>query len=84
MSNPTIAALMRRLDNIAYDQLCAEVARLGEENERLRRELSWAVSCADNWREDAMNLHEQLALACGGSRGITQSGELVVHGGTNA
>lgn len=74
----TAAAVLRRLDDLAYDQLCAEVARLGEENDRLRRELVHMEFCADGWREDAMSLHEQLATACGGAMGITQTGQLVV------
>jgi hypothetical protein len=78
MSNPKVAALLRRLDNQAQEQLCAEVVRLAEETERLRHELLQMESCADGWREDAMNLHEQLAIVTGGTAGIMQSGELVV------
>ncbi len=79
MSKPTnIAALFARLDDHAYDQLCAEVARLADENDRLRRELARMEDIAEGWREEAMSLHEQLAQAFGGQRGITQSGALVV------
>ncbi|EPO8089462.1 hypothetical protein [Pseudomonas aeruginosa] len=79
MSKPiNLQALLRRLDEQAYDQLCAEAARLAEANERLRGELACMEACAEGWREEAMNLHEQLAQALGGQCGITQSGALVV------
>lgn len=84
MSNTKVAAILRRLDDHAYEQLCAEVARLAEENDRLRAELIKMESCADGWREDAMSLHEQLAEACDGNRGITMAGQLVVTGGTDS
>ncbi|OWJ91091.1 hypothetical protein B6S59_25300 [Pseudomonas sp. A46] len=79
MSKPiNITALLRRLDEQAYDQLCAEFLRLVAENDRLRDELARMEDCAEGWREEAMNLHEQLAQALGGQCGITQSGALVV------
>lgn len=80
-----VPALLRRMDGHALEQLCAEVARLAEmterlaaENDHLRRELADAEDCAEGWREDAMTLHEQLAVANGGMRGITPAGELVI------
>lgn len=73
-----VSTLLHRLDEQAYEQLCAEVVRLAEVTERLERELIEMESCADGWREDAMALHDQLAAATGGTRGITLSGELVV------
>ncbi len=79
MSKPTnIAALLRRLDEHAYDQLCAEVARLAEENDRLRADLTRMEEAVDGWRTDALELHEQLAQALGGQCGITKAGALVV------
>lgn len=79
MSKPTnIAALLRRLDEQAYEQLCAEATRLADENERLHSELARMEECAEGWREEALNLHEQLAQALGGQCGITPSGALVV------
>jgi len=78
MSKPiNIAALLRRLDEHAYDQLCAEVARLAEENEHLHSELSRMEECAEGWCNEATNLHQQLAEAVGGQAAITQSGALV-------
>ena len=73
-----LKALLHRLDEHAYDQLCAETARLAEENDRLRNELARMEECAEGWREEAMSLHDQLANALGGQPGITQSGALVV------
>lgn len=79
MSKPiNIAALLRRLDEQAYDQLCAEAARLAAENDQLRRELAQMEDCSEGWREEAMGLHEQLAEAVGGQCGITKAGALVV------
>lgn len=79
MSKPIcLQVLLHRLDEYAYDQLCAEVARLAEENERLRAELARMEDSAEGWREEAMSLHEQLATAIGGQPGITQTGALVV------
>jgi len=79
MSKPVnIAALLRRLEEHAYDQLCAEVARLAEENECLRSELVRMEDNAEGWREEAISLHDQLAAALGGQPGINQSGALVV------
>jgi len=79
MSKPVnIAALLRRLDEHAYDQLCAEVARLAEENEYLHSELSRMEECAEGWCNEAQRLHQQLADATGGQAAITPSGALVV------
>ncbi|AWF64021.1 hypothetical protein [Pseudomonas aeruginosa] len=56
-----LQALLRRLDEHAYDQLCAEVARLAEENEHLRTELTRMEECAEGWCNEAQRLHQQLA-----------------------
>ncbi|MFF6593259.1 hypothetical protein ACET4G_32705, partial [Pseudomonas aeruginosa] len=61
-----LQALLRRLDEHAYDQLCAEVARLAEENELLRTELTRMEECAEGWCNEAQRLHQQLAEATGG------------------
>jgi len=81
MSNPTPRAVLRQLDAIAIDQLCAEVARLAVENERLRVELAWAEDAADSWRDDALRIQEQLCEQTGARPGITIDGELVVMQG---
>lgn len=73
-----IRALLRRLDEQALEQLCQEVTRLDEENARLRAELARMEESAEGWRDEAMSLHEQLAIALGGQPGINQSGALVV------
>ncbi|HFS0796827.1 TPA: hypothetical protein ACHY0D_003403 [Pseudomonas aeruginosa] len=73
-----LQALLRRLDEHAYDQLCAEVARLAEENELLRTELTRMEECAEGWCNEAQHLHQQLAEATGGQAAITRSGALVV------
>ncbi|HBO4355072.1 TPA: hypothetical protein L4U31_002829 [Pseudomonas aeruginosa] len=79
MNKPiNLQALLRRLDQHALEQLCAEVARLGEENEHLRTELTRMEECAEGWCDQAQSLHQQLAVATGGQAAITQSGDLVV------
>lgn len=79
MSKPiNTLVLLRRLDEQAYEQLCAEAARLAVENDQLRGELAQMEECAEGWREEAMGLHDQLAEALGGQPGITKSGALVV------
>lgn len=71
------AALLRRLDAIACEQLCAEAARLAEENERLRVELAWAEQAAESWRDDALRMMEDACAASGRRPGITLGGALV-------
>lgn len=73
-----LQALLRRLDEKAYEQLCIEAARLAEENEYLRTELTRMEECAEGWCNEAQHLHQQLAEATGGQAAITQSGALVV------
>ncbi|MDF5991256.1 hypothetical protein P4119_17425 [Pseudomonas aeruginosa] len=73
-----LQALLRRLDEQAYEQLCVEAARLAEENEHLRTELTRMEECAEGWCNEAQHLHQQLAEATGGQAAITQSGALVV------
>ncbi|MBH9327797.1 hypothetical protein I5K72_30270 [Pseudomonas aeruginosa] len=71
-----LQALLRRLDEQAYEQLCVEAARLAEENEHLRTELTRMEECAEGWCNEAQHLHQQLAEAPGGPAAITQSGAL--------
>jgi hypothetical protein len=71
------AALFRRLDNLAYEQLCAEAARLVEENEHLRIELSRAEDDAEHWHTQAMRLQEEACADGSHAPGLTQSGALV-------
>lgn len=79
MSKPINAvALLHRLDEQAYEQLCAEAARLAEVNDQLRAELARMESYAEGWREEALELQQQLAEVLGGQCGITKSGSLVV------
>ncbi|MEX6730298.1 hypothetical protein AB2C47_21035 [Pseudomonas aeruginosa] len=48
-----LQALLRRLDEQAYEQLCVEAARLAEENEHLRTELTRMEECAEGWCNEA-------------------------------
>ncbi|KAB0724097.1 hypothetical protein F7O93_37470, partial [Pseudomonas aeruginosa] len=43
-------------------------ARLAEENEYLRTELTRMEECAEGWCNEAQHLHQQLAEATGGLR----------------
>lgn len=49
-------SLLRRLDALASSQLCAELARLANENTLLREQLEWTERCAESWRDDALQL----------------------------
>ncbi|MFV9594229.1 hypothetical protein [Pseudomonas aeruginosa] len=73
-----LQALLRRLDEQAYQQLCAEAARLAEENEYLRTELTRIKEMPEGWCNEAQHLHQQLAEATAGQAAITQSGALIV------
>jgi len=75
--NRQCAAVRRRLDAIALDQLRAEAARLVEENDQLRERLAIAESCADRWHDDAMRLTEEL-ITSGRRVGLTRAGSLQV------
>ncbi len=78
MSARTASAIWRRLDRLAFSQLCAEAARLAVENDRLREQLSLAEDAAQSWQEDAVDLQQALSEATGGRPGITRDGTLVV------
>lgn len=72
-----VSTLLRRLDDAAYEQICEQAARLADENERLRRELSFAIGDADSWREDALRMMEELCAATHAKPGLTAAGALV-------
>ena len=78
MTAISLQGIRRRLDAIAIDQLRAEVSRLAEENEELRKQLAWAEQAAEAWRDDALNFQMELCEHSGGTPGITQTGALVV------
>ncbi|WP_423177422.1 MULTISPECIES: hypothetical protein [unclassified Stenotrophomonas] len=78
MSARTASAIWRRLDRLAFSQLCAEAARLAVENERLREQLWRAEDAAQFWQEDALDLQQALCDATGGRPGITRDGTLVL------
>lgn len=78
MSARTVSAIWRRLDRLAFSQLCAEAARLAVENEDLREQLWRAEDAARSWQEDALDLQQALCESTGGRPGITRDGSLVV------
>lgn len=85
MVNP-LQKIFARWDAKATEQLCAEVARLAAENERLTEALSdseyrrcQAEQCADNWRDDFMRMAEDT----GAQPGITIDGHLVIATGAS-
>lgn len=84
MSARTASAIWRRLDRLAFIQLCAEAARLAVENERLREQLWRAEDAAQFWQEDALGLQQALCEATGGRPGLTLDGSLVVAPSGNA
>ena len=72
------ATILRRLDAIAFEQLCAEAVRLAEENERLRTQLAWVEEAAESWRDDALRMMEEACAASNRRPGMTITGALVL------
>lgn len=73
-----LAALQRRLDALALDQLRARCAEQAEYIERLTNDYNNAAADADWWRDQAIEQNLREAAATGGRPGLTQSGALVV------
>lgn len=81
-----IARTLSKWDRAALEQLCAEVVRLAEENERLAVKLEQteesryrAEQWAQSWQEDFMRLCEETST----QPGLTIDGHLVaVQAGT--
>lgn len=80
-----LAALQRRLDALALDQLRAvaaeQLATIEQQRERIARlEASerdaWLI--ADGWREDALDALTQLAEETGQRVGLTPCGQVLV------
>jgi hypothetical protein len=69
------AAIQRRLDQLALDQLRVEAARLADENERLRQQLADAEEQARFWWEQATDTMRDLDEA-GVPVGITIDGRI--------
>lgn len=72
-----IERIFRRLDALAYEQLCVEAARLAAEKEELRTRLYLAEDAAERWRDDALRMMDELRASTGAQPGITQAGALV-------
>jgi len=75
---PSLAALRRRLDAQALDQLRAVAAAQAEELEALRERCARAEEIAESWRDDALDMQLELCQLRNGHPGITQAGKLVV------
>lgn len=86
MTRPRVlAALRRRLDEHALEQLRATAAAQSEqidslqaENTHLRCQLDQTEQWCDGWREDALRFQQQLCERTGGQPGMTMPGALVV------
>lgn len=83
-----VRATLRRWDQKALEQLCAEVARLSVENEQLRVQLDTETARAnqaedwcEDWRADAMSMQQALCELSGGRPGIRTNGALVIVSG---
>lgn len=70
--------IRRRWDSAALDQIAQTARTQGEEIAELRARLEAAEDAAEFWREQAMELQQQLADATGGAPGLTSSGQLVI------
>lgn len=78
MNKQQIRSIFRRWDRIAAQQLVEVVARLAEENDRLRAQLRLAEDAAESWRDDALRLMEDACAQGDRHPGITLGGSLVV------
>lgn len=76
----SLAQIQAKLDRWELDHLRDLASRQAEELDELRRRLNYAEECAEHWRENAMQLHNELCDVVGGSPGLTQDGTLVVAG----
>lgn len=83
-TTPSLAAIARRLDAIALQQLREVCVRLAAENDQLRQELQWAEHAAESWRDDALRLMEEACADGTRQPGITQAGALVTIPATGA
>lgn len=70
--------IRRRWDAAAINQIARTARAQTEEIAELRRALAAAEDAAEFWRQQAMELQQQLADATGGGLGITQAGQLVI------
>jgi hypothetical protein len=84
MIDKKLSTIARRLDAFAIEQLRSEVVRLAQENENLRRQLSWAEDSAELWRQDAMDMQLQLCAETNSAPGITITGQLALIAGQSA
>lgn len=74
----SLAALQRRLDAIALDQLRAIASAQAQEIDQLRERLWRAEEDANFWNREATELHLEMCELTGGSPGMTITGALVV------
>ena len=70
---PNFSALVRRLHAAELLHLREVVAEQQAEIEELKRSLSWAESCADSWRDDALRAIDD----AGALPGLTVDGRVV-------
>jgi hypothetical protein len=74
---PATAAIQRKLDRWALDHLRLLASQQAEQIEELQRRLAWADDCAERWRDDALDMQQQLADSTGTLPGLTIDGRLV-------
>ena len=82
--SPNMLAIQRKLDRWELEHLRKLAAMQADQIEDLQQRLESAESWAESWRQEALQLHTDLADAVGGARGITQTGKLIVVGFTMA
>lgn len=77
MPDPTLTALRRKLEKRELEHLRRHVAELGERLEYAVEECTRARECAESWREDAMELIDELQDE-GKTIGLTVAGQIGV------
>ena len=75
---PATLAIQSKLDRWELEHLRLLAAQQAEQIEELQRRVLWAEDCAERWRDDALDLHQQLADSTGSIRGLTPTGKLVI------
>lgn len=78
MSAAAVAQVARRLEALELQTLRSLCEKQHAEIDRLREHVDRAEEVAEFWREEALELQEQLCEVTNGRLGLTQGGHLVV------
>lgn len=80
MSAAAVARVARRLEALELQTLRSLCEKQHAEIDRLREHVDRAEEVAEFWREEAIELQQQLCEVTDGRPGLTQGGRLFVTG----